>query len=341
MKKGKFVINFLVVFILIAVGVISYRALEKKIDANRNTSFHRCMNIGSALEAPKGISWDVTMKEEYFDIIKDAGFDSVRLPVRFSDYVNKNTYILDEQFMKKIDKYINYAVNDNLTLILDLHHFEEIMETPEEYKAMFISIWDQLSRRYENYSDKLVFELLNEPKDNLRGNLWNEYLKDGIKAIRANDKRRKIIVGPDSYNSVERLYDLVIPKDRNLILTFHYYEPNNFTFQGDTYHEGYGKLKNIEWTGTEEELIRLKNKFDIAKKYSKENNIPVFLGEFGANKKVKEPFRKEWTEAVRNEADNYNFSWGYWEFCSNFGICDLKNQEWSEELQALIPDSDL
>ena len=30
MKKGKFVINFLVVFILIAVGVISYRALEKK-----------------------------------------------------------------------------------------------------------------------------------------------------------------------------------------------------------------------------------------------------------------------------------------------------------------------
>lgn len=31
MKKGKFVINFLVVFILIAVGVISYRALEKKL----------------------------------------------------------------------------------------------------------------------------------------------------------------------------------------------------------------------------------------------------------------------------------------------------------------------
>lgn len=252
------------------------------------------MNIGNALDAPKGVPGDVTMKEEYFDIIKGAGFDSVRLPVRFSDYVNKNTYILDEQFMKKIDKYINYAVNDNLTLILDLHGFEEIMEAPEEYKAMFISIWDQLSRRYENYSDKLVFELLNELKDNLRGNLWNEYLKDGIKAIRANDKRRKIIVGPDSYNSVERLYDLVIPKDRNLILTFHYYEPNNFTFQGDTYHKGYGKMKNIEWT-----------------------------------------------EAVRNEADNYNFSWGYWEFCSNFGIYDLKNQEWSEELQALIPDSDL
>lgn len=68
------------------------------------------MNIGNALDAPKGVPGDVTMKEEYFDIIKKAGFDSVRLPVRFSDYVNKNTYILDEQFMKKIDKYINYAL---------------------------------------------------------------------------------------------------------------------------------------------------------------------------------------------------------------------------------------
>lgn len=339
MKKGRTIIGILLVFILIVLGVVSYRKLEENIDANRKTDFRKCISIGNALEAPKNIPWDVKMNTEYFDIIKNAGFDSVRLPVRFSDYANKNTYTLDESFMKKIDSYIDYALNDELTLILDFHHFDEIMETPDEYKAMFLKIWDQLSRRYRNYSDKLVFELLNEPKDNLNGSLWNQYLKEGIQVIRNNDKRRKIIIGPGSYYSVERLYELEIPKDRNLILAFHYYEPDKFTFQGDPYHEGYENLKNIKWTGTDQEMDVLHNKFDIAKKYSRENNIPVFLGEFGANKKVKEPFRKDWTEAVRAEADKFNFSWGYWEFCSNFGIYDRESGTWSEELNALIPDS--
>ena len=103
MKNGKRRNGILVIFILIIFGIISYKAIGAIIDNSRKTSFRKCINIGNALEAPKNISWDVTMKAEYFDIIKNAGFDSVRLPVRFSDYVNEKTYILDEEFMKEID----------------------------------------------------------------------------------------------------------------------------------------------------------------------------------------------------------------------------------------------
>ncbi|MBS2905200.1 cellulase family glycosylhydrolase, partial [Klebsiella pneumoniae] len=94
----------------------------------------------------------------------------------------------------------------------------------------------------------------------------------------------------------------------------HYYEPETFTFQGDSYHKEYENLRNIKWNGTDAELNVMDNKFDIAKKYSKENKIPVFLGEFGVNKKVKEQYRYKWIESVRTEADSYNFSWAYWEF---------------------------
>ncbi|MDU7441935.1 MAG: cellulase family glycosylhydrolase, partial [Clostridium sp.] len=195
MKKGKVLMGTVAAIILIVGMVISYKAVEKNIEANRKTSFHKCMNIGNALESHPNITGDLQMKAEYFEIIRDAGFDSVRLPVRFSDYVDKTTYVLDEQFMNTIDNYINYALNDNLTLILDMHHFEEIMEKPEDYKDMFLSIWDQLSSRYAGSSDKLVFELLNEPKENLEGELWNEYLKNAVEVIRSHDKKRKIIVG--------------------------------------------------------------------------------------------------------------------------------------------------
>ncbi|MDO5516230.1 MAG: glycoside hydrolase family 5 protein [Clostridium sp.] len=306
---------------------------------NFGVPFKRCMNIGNALEAPKDIPWDVEMKNEYFDVIKNAGFDAVRLPIRFSDYVNKAYYYkLDEDFMKKIDSYIDYALNDDLIIIIDFHHFTEIMDEPESNKECFLSIWNQLADRYKDYPRELIFELLNEPQNNLEGELWNEYLSDGIKIIRKIDKDRKIIVGPDHYNSVDRLYELKLPKDDNLIVTFHYYEPNDFTFQGNIYHKGFENLKGIKWTGSDEELSILKNKFEIARKWSKTNKIGIFLGEFGANRNAEEPYRKMWTGAVRKQADEYDFAWGYWELCSYFGIYDNETGQWDKDvLSQLIP----
>lgn len=330
-------LSLLSVFIFIILALIFYKAIQQKNEEERKMTFYRCINFVNDFEDSKENKFNMDMGAGYFDIIKKAGFDSVRLPVRFSDYVNKNTYILDKEFMSEIDYYIDYALQYDLTLILDFHNFSEIMDEPEKYKEMFISIWNQISERYEGYSDKLIFELLSEPRDNLRGSLWNDYLKEGIDIIRKHDKLRKIIVGPDSYYSIDRLYDLVTPKDKNLILTFHYYEPINFTFQGSQYHDEYKKLKNIKWIETEKNMDILNNNFDIAKKYSMENKIPVFLGEFGVNRSVEEPYRANWIRAVRKEAENYNFSWSYCDFCSDFGIYDLEKQEWSVELQSLIP----
>ena len=44
----------------------------------------RGINLGNALEAPKEGEWGVTLKAEYFAKIKAAGFNNVRIPVRWS-----------------------------------------------------------------------------------------------------------------------------------------------------------------------------------------------------------------------------------------------------------------
>ena len=337
MNSRKIKILILVIFIFVISGVVSYRYIERSFDSNRKTSFHKCMNIINAFETQESERRDVTMKAEYFDVIKNAGFDSVRLPIRFSDYVDKETYIFNAEFINEIDYFIDYALQDDLSIILDFHDFEEIMDEPEKYNEMFVSIWNQLSERYKKYPDNLIFELLDEPKNNLRGELWNNYLKQGIETIRKSNKTRKVIIGPDSSYSIDRLYNLFIPRDKNLILTFHYYYPIDFTFQGDEYHGEYEKETGVKWMGTEKDINILQNKFDIVKKYSKENKIPVFLSEFGVNKIVSDPYRWQWIKTIRSEADSYNFSWGYWEFCSKFGIYDLEAHKWSTELRALIP----
>lgn len=48
----------------------------------QNAKLGRGVNFGNALEAPNEGEWGVTLKSEYFDLIKNAGFTSVRIPIR-------------------------------------------------------------------------------------------------------------------------------------------------------------------------------------------------------------------------------------------------------------------
>ena len=53
---------------------------------NTKVKMHRGINIGNALEAPNEGDWGVVIKDEYFKIIKEAGFDTVRIPIRWSNH---------------------------------------------------------------------------------------------------------------------------------------------------------------------------------------------------------------------------------------------------------------
>ncbi len=49
----------------------------------------RGINFGNMLEAPNEGEWGLTVQEEYFDLVKEAGFDFVRLPVRWSTHAEQ------------------------------------------------------------------------------------------------------------------------------------------------------------------------------------------------------------------------------------------------------------
>ena len=303
----------------------------------------KCLNIGNCLDAPKGQSWGVPMDISYFSTIKQAGFEAVRLPVRFSDYVGSKSddYRLDETFMKSIDSYVDAALNQHLTLILDLHHFLQIMNDPKENEACLIAIWKQLAERYKDRSNSLVFEILNEPQGNLDSDTWNSILADTVKAIRAIDKTHYLIVGGANYNSIDALGALNLPDDDRLIATVHYYEPNDVTFQGDPNNvvagKDYSVITNVRWTGTTQEMSYLETRLKTAKSWADAHNVPLFLGEFGVNIKAPAATRVKWTSAVASEADKFGISYSYWEFASDFVIYNLSTGKWNTDmLHALL-----
>lgn len=306
-----------------------------------------CLNIGNSLEAPNGVSWGVPMDASYFSTIKEAGFQGVRLPVRFSDYAggSSTNYHLDDAFMEQIDTYLDTALSQQLTIILDMHHFLPIMNDPKENEACLIAMWEQIAERYKNEPETLVFEILNEPQKNLDSDTWNSILADTVRAIRTIDKKHFLIVGGADYNSIDGLLKLRLPDDDRLIATIHYYEPYDVTFQGDAYAdmngEHYENLKNILWTGTKEETGYLDNRLKTAKEWADKHKIPLFMGEFGVNKNAPSETRVDWTTAVVKEAKALGIGYSYWEFASSFGIYDLSTGQWnSEMLHAVLgPDS--
>src|SRR5690349_11190137 len=46
----------------------------------------RGVNLGNMLEAPNEGDWGLTVQEEYLDRITEAGFDFIRLPVRWNTH---------------------------------------------------------------------------------------------------------------------------------------------------------------------------------------------------------------------------------------------------------------
>ena len=295
----------------------------------------RGINIGNALESPRDEDWGLDIKNEYFDIIADAGFDFVRIPVRLSEYLDDG--LLEKSFMETLDDHINYAIDADLTVIIDLHHYDEFMTNPDEYIGEFLSIWDQLSEHYAEYPNKLVFELLNEPSKLLHTTKWNQYAKEALAVVRRTNPDRTIIVGSTNMYSIFDLKLLDLPKDDRLIVAFNYYLPNKFTFQGDPYHPGFEKTSGEKW-GDDEDIELLEGRFAAAAKLAEEKGwAGLALNEFGVNKSVPDELRARWTKAVREQAEKYNISWAYWEFATSFGIYDTKTNEWNDEvLNALM-----
>ena len=72
--------------------------------------------------------------------------------------------------------------------------------------------------------------------------------------------------------------------------------------------------------------------------WAKENNRPIFLGEFGAFDKGPMESRVRYTDFVCRTAEASGWSWAYWQFDSDFILWDMKSDAWVEPiLHALIP----
>ena len=203
-----------------------------------NASLGRGLNLGHALEAPFEGAWGVTLEASDFDAIARAGFDSVRVPVRWSGYASDAPpYAIDETILARVDWVLDQAARTGLAAIVNVHLYDELSADPDAERDRFLAIWEQLGARYASRPGSVAFELLNEPNaafDDDPG-AWNALARDALAVVRRTNPVRPVLIGPVGFNVLERLDELELPDDPNLVATVHYYAPFGFTHQGATW----------------------------------------------------------------------------------------------------------
>ena len=305
-----------------------------------NTRLGRGINLGNALEAPHEGDWGVTLKAAYFKAIADAGFRTVRLPVRWSAHAKAEPpYTIDPKFFESIDWCVDQATANNLSIIVNAHHYDEVYADPDRHLPRLAGLWEQIAARYKDRPAGVYFELLNEPNGKLAGARWNAAIPELLRPVRKTNPTRPVVVGPGEWNAIRALDKLELPAgDRHLILTVHFYDPYQFTHQGAPWAKGSDKWKGTKWTGSDAEKEAIRKSFDRAAAWAKERDRAVFLGEFGAYQEADAESRARWTRFVAREAEARGFSWAYGEFCAGFGAFDPKAERWRDPLKAALLD---
>jgi endoglucanase len=294
----------------------------------QNRKLGRGINIGNALEAPSEGEWGIVVEKEWFKVIHDAGFSHVRIPIRWSAHAaTSEPFTIDPVFMNRVQEIIGWALEQELMVIINFHHYEELFAQPVQQTPRFKALWTQVAGTLKNLPDDVLFEVLNEPHGNLTAEMWNALLPDLLTIIREDNPGRTVVVGLANYGGLSGLDVLRLPTDSNLIVTPHYYEPFQFTHQGAEWVDGANAWLGTSWTGTVSQKSAVVRDFTAIADWAKLKNVPVHIGEFGAYSRAPMESRVTWTAFVAQTAIEKNMSFAYWEWASGFGIYDKNSRQ--------------
>jgi endoglucanase len=194
-----------------------------------------CVNMGNTLEAEFEGSWGgVPVRRDDLKRIKAAGFQTIRLPVRWHNKSSdKPPYAVDPKWMARVKQIVDWAIAEDLNVILNSHHFDPIHDNPLGIAAWHGGVWKQIAETFKGYpEDSLWFELENEPHKNFNHTNLLQTLAPSLAEVRKLHPTRAVIIGGENWSGIRSLETLPLPDDANVHPTFHYYDPFNYTHQG-------------------------------------------------------------------------------------------------------------
>lgn len=287
----------------------------------------RGINIGNTLEPPTVGEWNNGfIKEHYFDDYKEAGFSTIRIPIRWDKHTsNIAPYSIDNSWLDLVEMVVDWGLERDLYIIINSHHDWWLVDgySDREVQKRFENIWRQVSERFENKSPRLFFEIINEPHGLTQENI-NELNEKILSIIRVKNPKRIVIYSGHEWSNSTHLLSAKIPDDDYIMGYFHAYDPWEFSGKG-----------NGVW-GSENDINAIKSKFESVAKWSTNNNIPVMISEFGAVHDCDYNSRMLHYSTYVDQAILHGIAFQAWDDGGQFGIYERTARTWPEVKDILI-----
>lgn len=293
--------------------------------------------------------------QESLDGMKAAGFDTLRLPVAWTNMMNFETgdYTINEAYLDRVEEIVGYARNAGMYVIINDHwdggwwgmFGSASEETRSKAMELYTSMWTQIAERFRDYSDYVIFESGNEElgfrlndtdiaEDSgtlsdeecyTVTNQINQAFVDTVRATGGNNANRFLLIagfGTDIKNTCDSRYEMPADTAENkLLISVHYYDPS-----------GYCINTSLATWGTRQEYEAMNDTLAMMTKFT-DAGYGVVIGEYGVlieqtGNELKEN-TEEYVRNLLNNCDVYGYCPVLWD-CNNLynrtdcKIIDLK-----------------
>ena len=311
-------------------------------------------NLGNTLDAPEGeTAWGQPVTtHEMIDKLKELGFNTLRIPTSWGLHTSgAPDYVIDEDWMSRVEEVVNYALDNDMFVILNSHHDNDFYypskEHEEETYNFIEKLWTQIAEHFKDYDQHLIFQSMNEPRLTGTQYEWwidysnqdcldaleiisncNQRFVDVVRASGGRNEDRFLMCGVycgSAYYSLEDPYKLPDDSaDGKLLMSVHAYTPYDFAMNGDRMD-----------INTFDAQCRSSIDDFINKQYEKygKNGIGVIIDEMGVTNKSNPYDRQDWATYYVAKAKSMNQVCVWWDNSNTvpgseaFGLFDRERLE--------------
>ena len=220
-----------------------------------------------------GVQWfGYLITDENIKVLKSWDSNVFRIAM----YTSQGGYIDNRSIYDEVIKDIDLVISNDMYVIVDWHILYD--NNPNNYKNEAIEFFEKISSKYKN-TPNIIYEICNEPNG---GTSWEDikgYATDVISTIRKNSNNLIIVGTPTWSHDVDSVINNKL-NDKNTMYAFHFY------------------------AGSHKDDMRNKVKNAL------DNNVPVFISEFGVsdetgNGGVYLDEADKWMEFIKNNNLSY------------------------------------
>ena len=356
----------------LAVMILTVMACSKtEENATNDFRIKRGTNLSHWLSQSeeRGEARRTHIQEDDFARLDSLGFDFVRIPIDEVQFWDEEGNKLPEAW-QMLTQALDWSVKHHLRAIVDLHiirshYFNAVNEGQEDANTLFtsekaqqdlINLWYHLAEALKGYSnDSVAYEFMNEPVAP-EHEQWNQLVAKVHAALRKVEPKRTLVIGSNLWQGYQTIKYLRVPEnDKNIVLSFHYYNPMILTHYGawwtpigkykgkvnypgilvskEDYEAAPDSLKpELEPYLTQEYNIdKIRADFKDAIEAAKKYNLQLFCGEWGVYEPVDRNLAYAWTKDMLKVFDEFNIAWTTWCYDADFGFWDQKKHDFKDK----------